>query len=68
MSNASNGIGEFKHGKPGKPGGSGGCFLGIANEFINAERLEIHINGGEGGPGQNGGRGLKISHSSHLWQ
>lgn len=51
------GSGEFRHGKPGKPGGSAGCFFGIANEIIDGMNLEIHLNGGDGGPGQNGGRG-----------
>lgn len=54
---AFSGIGEFRHGKPGNPGGSGGCFFGIANEIINETNLEIHSNGGNGGPGQHGGRG-----------
>lgn len=54
---ASSGIGKFKDGNPGKPGDSAGCFLGIGNEFINGENLQIHVNGGAGGPGQFGGNG-----------
>lgn len=57
---ASDGIGSFRHGKPGLPGGSGGCFFGIGNDFINGANLKIHINGGLGGPGQNGAKGLSI--------
>lgn len=39
------------------PGGPAGHFMAIGNEFIGAENLEIHVNGGAGGPGQHGGKG-----------
>lgn len=55
---AASGIVSFKDGKPGKPGDSAGCFLGIGNEFINGENLQIHVDGGIGGPGQFGGNGI----------
>lgn len=58
---APSGIGKFKDGKPGKPGGSAGTFIGVGSEFINAPNLEIHVNGGVGGTGQNGGNGKKKS-------
>lgn len=58
---AASGIGSFKDGKPGKPGGSAGSFLGIGNEFISQfKQLQIHVNGGWGGIGQFGGRGIKV--------
>lgn len=57
---AASGIGRFKDGKPGKPGDSAGCFLGIGVEFIDESNLEIHVNGGVGGPGQFGGNGTKL--------
>lgn len=47
-----------KNGIPGKPGGSAGNFLGIGRKCFNDQYLEIHLNGGKGGNGQNGGRGL----------
>lgn len=57
---AASGIGRYKDGKPGKPGESSGSFLGIGKEFVNAENLHIHLNGGDGGPGQSGGNGRNI--------
>lgn len=56
----SNEIDSFSvsvNGKPGKPGGSAGNFIGIGNKFYTEDQLEIHVNGGNGGPGQNGGKG-----------
>lgn len=46
-----------KPGKPGKPGGSAGHLVAIGNNFFNDDNLEIHINGGVGGPGQDGEQG-----------
>lgn len=42
---------------PGGPGGKGGNFLGIGKRFINDKNLQIHVNGGRGGTGQNGAAG-----------
>lgn len=58
---APSGIGKFKDGKPGKPGQSAGSFFAVGSEFINGANLEIHVNGGVGCPGQNGGNGKKKS-------
>lgn len=60
---ASSGVGEKRDGDPGLPGKAGGkaaCFLGIGDKYINDGNLKIYLNGGRGGPGQNGGRGEKI--------
>lgn len=46
-------------GLPGLPGGPGGIFIGIAEEIINKENLEIFADGGLGGTGQEGGKGGK---------
>lgn len=46
-----------RKGEPGQPGGPGGCIFGVASRFINDQHLEIHVNGGNGGSGQHGGRG-----------
>lgn len=45
-------------GKAGLPGRPGGFFYGIGSHFVNSARLNISANGGEGGAGQQGGRGL----------
>lgn len=45
------------NGSPGLPGGPAGHFFGVGKQFINSEHLEIHANGGKGGPGQHGGNG-----------
>lgn len=63
---AASGIGRYKDGKPGKPGESSGSFLGIGKEFVNAENLQIHLNGGDGWPGQHGGNGMSVF--SHLFR
>lgn len=47
-------------GSPGRSGSSAGSFFGIGNEFINGKMLSINANGGDGGSGQNGGRGKII--------
>lgn len=46
-----------KNGEPGLPGGAGGLFIGVGQNFINADELIIKANGGDGGPGQNGAKG-----------
>lgn len=62
--NARNGVGgegfpgNGADGKPGRPGGPGGNLLAIGSVFINEKDLTIQLNGGNGGPGQNGGNGL----------
>lgn len=38
-------------------GGPGGNFLGNGKKFINEHNLEIHVEGGNGSKGQNGGNG-----------
>lgn len=61
-SSARNGVGHSENGGDGLPGmvgGLAGHFLGIGRQFIGAENLEIHANGGDGGAGQNGGNGMK---------
>lgn len=45
------------HGFPGNPGGPAGCFLGIADKYVDDKNLKIFLNGGHGGPGQDGGHG-----------
>lgn len=45
-------------GKAGKHGGPGGNFFGIGNNFVNDQQLKIFVNGGTGGAGQDGGRGV----------
>lgn len=45
-------------GKAGLPGGPGGFFYGFGSHFVDSARLRISANGGKGGPGQQGGRGL----------
>lgn len=45
------------NGKPGNPGGTAGNFIGIGETFINDKNLEIHVNGGKGGPGETGQHG-----------
>lgn len=47
-----------KKGKPGLPGGSAGQVFGIGNRFINGHALSIYLNGGKGGPGQDGTTGM----------
>lgn len=47
-----------KNGVPGMPGGPGGQFFGIG-ESINHNWLEINLNGGRGGNGQDGGNGMR---------
>lgn len=44
-------------GKPGRAGGHSGHFFGIGGNFINDATLHIDASGGNGGSGQNGGRG-----------
>lgn len=46
-----------ENGLPGAPGGPAGHFMGIGKKFFDAEKLQINISGGIGGPGQNGGNG-----------
>lgn len=53
--------GEGVLGEPGLPGGPAGSFLGVGDTFINANQLNIRVNGGKGGQGQSGGRGLYFS-------
>lgn len=51
---------ENRHGEPGsagRTGGTGGNFVGIGSSFVDDERLEIVISGGNGGDGQDGGNG-----------
>lgn len=48
--------GRGENGMPGSTGGPGGQFFGIG-WFINNNRLEIYVNGGRGGNGQDGGKG-----------
>lgn len=68
-SSALNGIGHSENGLnglPGKPGGPAGHFFGIGKLFsplttyIMDGELDIHVNGGVGGAGQNGGNGKSI--------
>ncbi|XP_065208858.1 uncharacterized protein LOC135837491 [Planococcus citri] len=57
-SKATNGTdpdGNGFNGEPGLPGKSGGHFVGIWETFINLPDLSISVNGGQGGPGQDGG-------------
>lgn len=63
---AQNGVGHSENGLnglPGKAGGPAGSFFGIGKQFLPSTtsimdgELDIHINGGIGGPGQNGGNG-----------
>lgn len=68
-SSARNGVEHSENGLnglPGKAGGPAGHFFGIGNKFLplvtstmNGE-LDIHLHGGTGGPGQNGGNGNAI--------
>lgn len=61
---ARNGITNSENGADGSvgfPGGLGGSILFIGERFINAPKLKIYSNGGNGGLGQNGGNGLKCS-------
>lgn len=44
-------------GLAGRPGSPAGSFFGIGNEFIGCSMLSIHADGGDGGSGQDGGRG-----------
>lgn len=46
-----------ENGLPGLPGGPAGHFIGIGKKFFNANKLEIHISGGNGSAGQDGGNG-----------
>lgn len=65
-SSARNGVGHSENGLnglPGKAGGPAGHVFGIGKQFLplvtyimNGE-LDIHLHGGIGGPGQNGGNG-----------
>lgn len=55
-----------EHGKPGKPGISAGRVLCIGNTFLHSQALEIHMNGGNGGSGQHGGKGLCVLVSSFI--
>lgn len=47
-----------KIGKPGFPGSPGGSFFGVGEIFSNENSLEIILNGGKGGAGQEGGNGM----------
>ncbi|XP_043465922.1 uncharacterized protein LOC122500858 [Leptopilina heterotoma] len=47
------------HGRAGLPGGPAGSFYGIADKIINAEKLNILVDGGRGGNGQHGGNGVE---------
>lgn len=70
-SSASSGIKKSENGqngKSGRPGEPGGRFFGIANKFINEEKLHIYAIGGRGGTGQNGGKGMKLFILSYLNQ
>lgn len=49
---------EGKHGKPGLVGDSAGHIFGIGNKFNNDINLQVFDNGGKGGTGQHGRRGL----------
>lgn len=51
-------IGNGRDGKPGNPGGTAGSLLVIGEKFINEKQCEIHVNGGSGGAGQDGGAGM----------
>lgn len=63
--NGSNGL-------PGKAGGPAGHFFGIGNQFLPLAthimdgELDIHLHGGVGGPGQNGGNGIAIYSTRNL--
>lgn len=63
---ARDGVGHSENGSnglPGRAGGPAGHFFGIGNRFlpfathIMDGELDIHMHGGTGGPGQNGGNG-----------
>lgn len=47
-----------KDGVPGKPGGAAGNFLGIGKKSFCDQYLKIYMNGGKGGPGQDGAKGM----------
>jgi hypothetical protein len=51
-------------GNPGKPGKSGGHFWGYGNHFIGIENLKICSDGGKGGDGQQGGKGIAGANKS----
>lgn len=59
--------GNGSNGFPGKAGGPAGYFFGIGKQFlplfthIMDGQLDIHLNGGIGGPGQHGGNGNAIN-------
>lgn len=58
---AANGERPFlngKNGESGLPGLPSGHFLGIGNNFVNVESLEVSVSGGRGGIGQHGGNGM----------
>lgn len=59
-SQALDSVGDGRHGKPGKPGNAAGSFFGVGKAFINDINLKIYMNGGRGGPGQDGGKGSKF--------
>lgn len=46
-----------RDGLPGNPGVSSGHITCFGEAFVNAEKLQIHLDGGKGGPGQHGGKG-----------
>lgn len=58
-SKASPSIGHGRDGKPGNPGGSSGSIMIIAKAFLNEKQCDIHLNGGDGGIGQDGGDGTE---------
>lgn len=57
-SNGQNRAENGDDGMPGNPAVSAGHFVAIGNHFINDEYLTIELNGGEGGHGQSGGKGI----------
>lgn len=50
-------LGRSKDGLPGKPGGAAGNFLAIGKKSYDDQNLQIYLDGGKGGPGQDGEKG-----------
>lgn len=47
-----------KDGKTGNPGESGGQFIAIGRSITGKPHIDVFVNGGRGGNGQDGGHGL----------